>query len=83
MNEIVESLQKEKSHLQLRYNELGELIKSERDPSVLRRLRLEQAAVGEEIVDLHRRLREETPKHKVARRRSWGSVDGENWDTPP
>lgn len=80
MNEIVESLQKEKSHLQLRYNELGELIKSERDPSVLRRLRLEQAAVGEEIVDLNRRLREETPKHKVARRRSWGSVDGENWD---
>lgn len=43
-------------------------------------LRLELAAVTEDLVDLGRRLREAEPRHKISYRTTWAGVDGRAWD---
>lgn len=51
------------------------------EPGAVRGLRMELAGVAEDINECNRQLRELMPRHRVARRRTWGGINGEAWDS--
>ena len=73
------SLRAERDALRKRKEELTARLTSA-DGGDAKELRLELAAVTEDLVDLGRRLREAEPRHKISYRTTWSGVDGRAWD---